>query len=253
MVDATYIALMLAALVVGWLVSRLTARGSPLSRRQRLGLALGAFCGAMIAAKLPFVLSDWEGMKSGRAWFDNGKTITFGLVGGYFGVEYAKLVLGIHIKTGDAFAAPVAAAIGVGRLACFSAGCCYGAPTETAWGIDFGDGLLRHPTQLYEAAFHFTCAAVLIVLEREGLFRGQLIKLYFIAYFAFRFLTEFIRPEPQMLLGMTLYQWTCLAFIPLFAWLWRRDAVRAASEKQSSGQGVNEHPRESAIAEGERG
>lgn len=238
MVDAAYVALMLAAIVVGWLVSRLTTRGSPLTPRQRLGLALGAFCGAMLAAKLPFVLADWEGLKSGKAWFDNGKTITFGLVGGYFGVEYAKLVLGIRVKTGDTFAAPVAAAIGVGRLACFSAGCCYGVATGGGWGIDFGDGLLRHPAQLYEAAFHFTCALVLIVLERAALFRGQLIKLYFIAYFAFRFLTEFIRPEPQLLLGLTLYQWACLTFIPLFAWLWRRDAVHARRVNEAQGETV---------------
>ena len=35
-------------------------------------------------------MSDWEGLLSGRAWFDNGKTIVFGLVGGYFGVELRR-------------------------------------------------------------------------------------------------------------------------------------------------------------------
>ena len=96
---------------------------------------------ACASSKLPFVLADREGLVSGRAWFDNGKTILFGLVGGYFGVELAKAILGVTIKTGDSFAVPVAAAVAVGRLACFVGGCCFGKPTGLPWGVDFGDGI----------------------------------------------------------------------------------------------------------------
>src|SRR5690349_1264368 len=119
-----YPAIMGMAVVTGVLVSRRTQRPLPLSLLQRLGLGLGAFCGGMIGAKLPFVLLDWDGFLSGAAWFESGKTLTLGLVGGYFGVEAAKWATHITIKTGDSFAAPVAAAIAVGRLACFTAGCC---------------------------------------------------------------------------------------------------------------------------------
>ena len=112
----------------------------------------------MIGAKLPFVLADWQGLLSGRAWFENGKTIVFGMVGGYFGVELAKALLGVRVKTGDSFAVPVAAAVAVGRLGCFAAGCCHGRSRALPWGVDFGDGLRRHPTQLYESAFHSTAA-----------------------------------------------------------------------------------------------
>jgi len=48
-----------------------------------------------------------------------------------------------------------------------------------------------------------------------------------IAYLIYRFLTEFIRPEPIIALGLTAYQWGALALIPVFAWLWRRDAAAA--------------------------
>jgi len=41
----------------------------------------------------------------------------------------------------------------------------------------------------------------------RGLFRLQRIKLYLIAYLIYRFLTEFIRPEPVVALGLTAYQW----------------------------------------------
>lgn len=219
----SYPAFMAAAVATGVWVSRHTQRRLSLSRRERLGIGLGAFCGGMIGAKLPFVLLDWQGLLSGAAWFENGKTLVLGLVGGYFGVEVAKWAMRIRVKTGDGFAAPVAAAIAVGRLACFSAGCCYGTATALPWGVDFGDGIRRHPTQLYEFAFHATCAVVLLRLQARGLLRGQLIKLYILAYLCYRFATEFIRPEPMLWLELSVYQWAALALVPVFVFLWLSD------------------------------
>jgi phosphatidylglycerol:prolipoprotein diacylglycerol transferase len=181
----------------------------------------------MLGAKLPFVLSDWAGMVSGTAWLSDGKTIMCGIAGGYFGVELAKWTLDVHIKTGDTFAVPVAVGVAIGRLACFVGGCCYGTTTRLPWGVAFatsGDLAPRHPTQLYEAAFHLVLAAGLAMFQRRGLLAGQLIKLYILAYLGYRFLTEFIRPEARLLLTLTGYQWACLALAPLFVWLWRRDA-----------------------------
>jgi phosphatidylglycerol:prolipoprotein diacylglycerol transferase len=145
-------------------------------------------------------------------------------------VEIAKASLLIRVKTGDSFAVPVAAAVAVGRLGCFSAGCCYGTETSLPWAVNFGDGLRRHPTQLYESAFHLTAALALAWLQRRGILKGQLIKLYIIAYLFYRFATEFIRPEPVLWRGLTGYQWACLALIPVFALLWVQDQrqLRAA-------------------------
>ncbi|QEH39115.1 prolipoprotein diacylglyceryl transferase [Aquisphaera giovannonii] len=222
-----YAAIMLAAIATAALLRRKPDRRLPLPLSQRLGIALGAFCGAMIGAKLPYVLADWEGLKSGAAWLDNGKTILAGLVGGYLGVETAKALLGVTIKTGDSFAVPVAAAVAVGRLACFVGGCCYGKPTSLPWGITFHDGIPRHPTQLYESAFHAGMAVFLAWTERRGLFVHQRIKLYLIAYLAYRFATEYLRPEPVVLLGLTAYQLGALALLPAFAYLWHRDSAAA--------------------------
>ncbi|MCI0642818.1 MAG: prolipoprotein diacylglyceryl transferase [Gemmataceae bacterium] len=221
-----YPAIMGLAVATGYLVSRRTQRPLPLSPGQRLGLALGAFVGGMVGAKSPFLLMDFEGFLSGRAWLESGKTILVGLVGGYFGVEIAKWALHIQLKTGDTFAAPVAAAIAVGRLACFVGPCCFGTATDLPWGVDFGDGVKRHPTQLYEFAFHLSAALVLAQLQKQGYFCGQLIKLYIISYLGYRFVTEFIRPEPEFWLGLTIYQWCALVILPVFVWLWRRDSLQ---------------------------
>lgn len=222
----TYSLIIAAALAVGFLSARLTQSKLQLSGRDKLGICLGAYVGAMLGAKLPFVLSDWDGFVSGVAWFSSGKTILCGLVGGYFGVEVAKWTLDVNLKTGDTFAVPVPLSIAVGRLGCFFAGCCYGTPTDLPWGVVFPsvDGLARHPTQLYESLFHLACAAVLAILRDHGLFRGQLIKLYIIVYAAYRFATEMIRPEARVWQGFTGYQAAALVIIALFAWLWWRDA-----------------------------
>ena len=233
-----YTLIMILAVATGVWLSRRTQGALAISPRERLGIGLGAFCGAMIGAKLPFVLADWEGLVSGAAWFSDGKTILCGLVGGYVGVEVAKWALDIRVKTGDSFAVPVAAAVGVGRLACLVGGCCYGTPTALPWGVVFRnvDSQPRHPTQIYEAAFHLAAAAMLWQLQQRGMFRGHLIKLYILAYLAYRFATEFIRPEARLWGGLTGYQWACLALAPVFAALWVRDA-RAARASQPSNSG----------------
>ena len=94
------------------------------------------------------------------------------------------------------------------------------APADTA--ID-GPALARHPTQLYEALFHFAMGVILIWLGKREICRGQLIKLYLLSYLVYRFLTEFIRPEPAVWFGITGYQAAALALMPLFLWLWYRD------------------------------
>jgi phosphatidylglycerol:prolipoprotein diacylglycerol transferase len=216
---------MITAIAVGATLSRRTQRGLQLAPYEKIGIALGAYCGAMIGAKLPFVFSDWQGLLSGAAWFSDGKTILCGLVGGYFGVEVAKWSLQIQTKTGDSFAVPVAVAVSIGRLGCFSAGCCYGTPTTVPWAVVFSqvDQLPRHPTQLYESAFHFGFAMVLAWCYRRGFFPGQLIKLYIIGYALYRFASEFIRPEARQWYGLTGYQLASALLVVLFGWLWWRD------------------------------
>ena len=231
-----YPVLMGLSVATGVVLGRRSQGHLNLTRGQRLGLALGAFCGGMIGAKLPFALADWDGLLSGRAWLDSGKTLVFGLVGGYFGVELAKWSMDLRVKTGDGFAVPVAAAVGVGRLACFSAGCCFGRPTALPWGVDFGDGCPRHPTQLYESAFHLAAAVLLSRLRRLGLFRGQLIKLYILAYLGYRFLTEFLRPEPVLALGLTGYQCAALALMPVFGLIWAKDGLAARHVSETGRQ-----------------
>jgi phosphatidylglycerol:prolipoprotein diacylglycerol transferase len=189
---------------------------------KRLLLMLAGFIGGSLGAKLPFTWSD-----SG-VWLADGKTITTGLIGGYLGVELAKLALGLRVKTGDAYALPLALGLAVGRWGCYFNGCCAGVATDLPWGVDFGDGVRRHPTQVYESIFHLSMALVLWQMLRRDALRFQRLKVYLIAYGTYRLLTEFIRPEPAWWLGLTYYQCVALLLIGGLAlqWLYDRRITR---------------------------
>ena len=171
-------------------------------------IALAAFFGGLLGAKLPVVLLNlqhgwsWEALLAGR-------TIAGGLVGGTLGVILVKRALGIRGRHGNRFAAPVALGMAVGRIGCLLAGCCAGVSTALPWGVDFGDGVLRHPTQLYEALFCL-CAFALLQRARRTARPGRQLSGFFGAYFVFRFFVEFIRPHP-VVAGLTAYQWICAA------------------------------------------
>ncbi len=231
-----YPLIMLLAVGTGAFLSRRYKATLPIDSFAKVWIGLCAFTGAILTAKLPYMIPGLPGFKDADAFLIGGKTILFGMVGGYAGVEWAKHSIGLRIKTGDTFVVPIAASIAIGRLACFCGGCCYGTPTTVPWAVVFPgvDDLPRHPTQFYESAFHLTSAFVAAWMIRRGILKGQLIKLYFITYFVYRFVTEFIRPEAQVVGGLTAYQWSAVAFSLLFVWLWRRDAIvmRAAHATQ---------------------
>lgn len=105
-------------------------------------------------------------------------------------------------KTGDLFAPSIAIGHVLGRLGCFSAGCCYGKPSSVAWAVTFTDpeclartGVPLHPTQLYEAAGEFLNFLILITLRRHRSFKGQLFWTYIALYSMLRFTVEIFRGD----------------------------------------------------------
>ncbi len=213
---------MVGSVLVGIGVRRLVPKTVGLSRSESVIVGIAAVCGGAIGAKLPFLFEDLAALRSFAFWTSDGRTVTWALACGYLAVELTKLALGVQHKTGDGFAAPVAAAVAVGRLGCFQGGCCYGIETSLPWGVDFGDGLPRHPSQLYEVGFHAVAAVVLVAMGRAGVQKTQHFKLYLAAYAVFRFVTEPLRPEPAWLLGLTFYQVTVMgifaAMVAHYAW-----------------------------------
>lgn len=205
----------LTAALVGILVGRLQLLGAVPKRSPFtdpgyfIALGLGALSGAILVGSLNLNLA---------GTFAIGHSIAGGIVGGIVGVEFYKALNGIRGSTGGAFVAPLAAGIAVGRFGCFFAGLpdfTYGIPTTLPWGVDFGDGIARHPVQLYES----TAMLVFLVVYLGGIARGVPLFLrdgfyLFVAYYgAQRFLWEFLKPYPTLLGPLNVFHLLCLAMI----------------------------------------
>jgi phosphatidylglycerol:prolipoprotein diacylglycerol transferase len=63
--------------------------------------------------------------------------------------------------------------------------------------VRYSDGVARHPTQLYEIAFHLCTGVSFIYMARRGVLFGRLFSVYLVAYGMFRFATEFVRETPK--------------------------------------------------------
>lgn len=154
------------------------------------------------------------------------KTIAGGLLGGWAGVELAKARCGVRRSTGDDFVWPLATGTAVGRLGCFFTGLddqTYGLATSLPWGVEFGDGIMRHPTQLYESAIVLLLAAAIALAARGRVWTsGTRFRWYFAGYFAFRLLVEFLKPRETLLAGLSAIQLASAAGVVVSCFSLRR-------------------------------
>lgn len=197
------------------------------------GVLVGVLLGAALGNKGVFLIERPDVALA--AWRDGtlmvpGQSIVGGLLGGLIGVEIAKQLTGQTRSAGDAMVLPIAVGLCIGRIGCFLAGLhddTYGLPTARPWGVDFGDGLPRHPTQLYEIAVVLPLG---LVLHRARLpTPGLAFKLFLGSYLLWRFFAEFLKPVPVAWpLGLSGIQWTCLValavYLPITARAWRQPA-----------------------------
>jgi prolipoprotein diacylglyceryltransferase len=207
------------AYVVGYQLYRRnrTRSGDIIDDDQRWIVIAAAAVGALLGSHILGVLE--QAPRIGLHWrsflLPGGKTIVGGLLGGWAGVEIAKRIRGIRSRTGDLFAVPLCIGIAVGRIGCLLAGLAddtFGTPTTLPWGIDFGDGIRRHPTQLYEITFLLVLAPLLHRFNQRPHREGATFRIFLAAYLAWRLLIDFIKPQPT-LGGLNLIQWASMTGI----------------------------------------
>ena len=85
----------------------------------------------------------------------------------------------------------------LGRIGCFNAGCCYGKPTKSSFGLVFPTthNTSVHPTQLYEAGILIGIAIILLIIKKRQQFEGQLFILYTAMYAVCRTIIELFRGD----------------------------------------------------------
>ncbi len=131
----------------------------------------------------------------------------------------------IH-KSGEKFlavadAASPSMALGYcfGRFGCHVAGDgCYGLATSSFLGTAYPNGIVPttatvYPTPLFEVFFSFIVLGVLLQMRKRELSDGKLFFFYLVLNGLPRFLVEFIRLNPSMMLGLTQAQVVGIVFM----------------------------------------
>jgi phosphatidylglycerol:prolipoprotein diacylglycerol transferase len=192
-----------------WLAGRLAERAG-IEREAVINLGVYCALAGVAGAKLLMILVDVP------AYLEDPGSLfslaTLQAAGIFYGGLIAALITGwVYIRrkrlplwrTMDVFAPAVALGHGIGRLGCFSAGCCWGERTSLPWAVTFTNpeaakfgtplDVPLHPTQMYEAAGEFLIFGFLLWLLRRPHGEGSIIGVYLMSYAFLRFIVEFFR------------------------------------------------------------
>ncbi len=236
----TYGLLLAVAFVAGLLLTARLAARDGLDKQKVIDLGLWVLAASLVGSKALMVITEWD-----TSYRDDLSRI-FSLdflrsAGVYYGGFIAAVIASAIVmryyklpwwRTADAFAPGVILGQAIGRLGCFSAGCCWGKPTTGWYGVHFSEkghaitdvptmvnhldqirqtvwaerladqgGLLAplklHPTQLYEAGAALLILVVLLLVHRRRRFEGQVILAYAMLYSVARFIIEYWRDDPR--------------------------------------------------------
>ena len=207
-----------------WLYTRL-ARSAGLDPDRAMSLALWLLISGLIGSRLMFVLLEPEQFLHAPwrvlAIWEGGLVFYGGLAG--------ALIVGIWLMRRwklpvltlmDCVAPALALAQAVGRLGCFSAGCCYGLPWENGWcSVTFSDphslaprNIPLHPAQLYTSAVLLVITGALLLLWPRRRFAGQIFFVYGFLHGVARVIIETFRGDwrGEPFLGLTPTAWFAL-------------------------------------------
>jgi phosphatidylglycerol:prolipoprotein diacylglycerol transferase len=145
-------------------------------------------------------------------------SIAGALAGAIIGVEFYKAARGVKGSTGGVFVGSFTVGVVIGRFGCLFAGLpdqTFGTPTALPWGVDLGDGIARHPVQLYESAAMAAFLAVyLLALSRRAPWASR--RAFYVMciwYGAQRFAWEFLKPYPPLIGPYNVFHLLCLGLV----------------------------------------
>ncbi len=203
-----------SALTITWVIfSGHLADRAKLIERAGMGYAIaliaGAVFGGYVLGSLNLVLSGHPGL---------GRSIIGALGGAILAIEAFKRAKGIRGSTGLVFVPAFCITVVIGRIGCFLSGIddfTYGVATQLPWGHDFGDGVSRHPVQLYEAAAMavFLSAALPRLWARDPFMLRNGFYLMVGWYALQRYGWEFLKPYETVVAGQNVFHLTALGLI----------------------------------------
>ena len=196
----------LAAGAAGYWLIRTGRVAFPVPQPLRFTYLAALFLGAGLGAVAFGSANLWLSGQPGIA-----RSIEGAVAGAIVAIEIYKRIAGITLRTGARFALPFAVGVAVGRIGCFFSGLddfTHGTPTKLPWAHDFGDGVPRHPVQLYESAAMAAFAGVYMwrVLQRRPVLDRLRDSISRSASMALqRFVWEFFKPYGTLVGPFTLF------------------------------------------------
>lgn len=168
-------------------------------------------------ADLLAIFRIWEG---GLAIYG---ALMLGAVGAYIGARQSGIRFLSYL---DAVAPGVLLAQAIGRWGNYFNNELFGLPTDLPWGLEIPssnpaypaglpDGVLFHPTFLYESIWSLAGVALLLAADRRfNLRHGKMLGLYMVYYSLGRIWVEAIRIDPsEIVLGLRVNIWSAIAGI----------------------------------------
>jgi phosphatidylglycerol---prolipoprotein diacylglyceryl transferase len=196
--------------------------------QQVMDMAFVMILWAIIGSRLFYVLINFSYFKAHlldiiKVW-KGGLVFSGGLVATAVAmIWYLKRHRLSFLSTGDLWAPSLAVGQAIGRIGCFMAGCCYGRPTGSSWGVLFTNpkslaplNIRLYPTQLFEAFSLVVIFLVLIFLHGKRKFEGQIFLWYLILHSTARLFVERFRGDERGLIpgtDMTATQFVALLIL----------------------------------------
>lgn len=197
--------------------------------RAGFGYALTLVAGAALGGYAAGTANLWLSGQPGVA-----RSIVGALAGAIAAIELYKRARGITGSTGLIFVPAFATSVAIGRWGCFFSGLAdhtHGVATVLPWGRDFGDGVFRHPVQLYESAAlaAFLVYVLTMLARRDPSFMRNGFYLLVLWYAAQRFCWEFLKPYAPVLGPLNLFHLVCLGLVSYAVAMMRLNTVRTTS------------------------
>ena len=209
----TYGVLVATGVLVGLWISVRNSERQGVNPEDAWNLGIYVVLAGILGAKILYIINDWSHYvaypRDILSWgtLQAGGVFSGGLIGALvIAVWYVRRHKMPGLATCDAFAPGLALGHAIGRLGCFSAGCCWGKETSHFWGVTFTNKLAGElgtplnkalqPTQLFEAAVELANFFLLMWLFKRRKFDGQVFAAFMILYGTARFFLEFLRDDP---------------------------------------------------------
>ncbi len=163
--------------------------------------------GALLGARIWYVLTFWDDQFSGKPLIDifkirdGGLVFHGGLIGALVGGSiYGRRTSASFLRLADIMTPSIALGHFFGRLGCFMTGCCYGRPADVPWAVHFPEdhathGESVHPAQIYSSLLNLGLYLALAWIYRKQRKDGWTLASYLMIYSVTRSIAESFRGD----------------------------------------------------------